>query len=450
MRPFDIQQRVLLCQHCSAPNPVPIVGGQQFCGNCGAPEHYEARRPAGPWAGAPTTDEGTRLAQLRAQDGQSLKIPESLLHLVADSGFAAAKVQEAWMVYQATRIEVKTTRSPDAAERLYVLTLLGNNHLSTSGEELRRRGLLETSLETLYLPRHQQALRATLAMASAKEGDRRSAEAWLEPCDPRALDLESDSAYRMARAYLDTVAGDYPRVLAVLGREDDEIPIADARDPTCAVLRANALERMSDLEGAVRALSTRMGKEGPGGRMAMERTIESHRQLALCPSSMPRALEAHVEQAASVAMASQGGGAGKLMLGLGALFIVGSLIYGVVGTLAGWSDVAEDALAFSFGGVLTAAIGGGMFWSGHKAAYLRRHGLRARGVVKGIQRTGTEINDVPVMEVTVTVMRDGLPPYEASFRQLMEAQLQAQLLPGVELPLRVHPSKPSEIMLEII
>jgi hypothetical protein len=132
-----------------------------------------------------------------------------------------------------------------------------------------------------------------LATAAAKDGDLHAAEQWLAPCDPFASDIEADSAYRQARAYLDTVRHDYRAVIEILGGRDDEIPIIDARDAVCAVLRANAHERLGDTQAAVAALRARMGNESAQGRMAMEQFIAKNAEFSLCPLSMPEAVRGH-------------------------------------------------------------------------------------------------------------------------------------------------------------
>ena len=43
-------------------------------------------------------------------------------------------------------------------------------------------------------------------------------------CDPNSDDLQTDSAYRISRAYLDTARGDFQRVLQILGGNEQEVP----------------------------------------------------------------------------------------------------------------------------------------------------------------------------------------------------------------------------------
>ncbi len=471
---FTAEIRVLLCEACGAPLEAPVGGGAIHCTYCRVQNQVSTRdeRPTlGMPAVAAPIDEAERMRRLRSQDHQPLVPPAGILYLLAGSTFDPAKVEEASHVYQATRKEVRATSSPDAAERLYFLTLVANNYYGQANDPERRRAILETSLDTLFLPRHKQVLRCELARAAAKEGDAAAAERWISPCNPRSDDLQSDSAFRLARSYIDTCRHDWRAVIAVLGGEDEAVPIDDSRDAICAVLRANALERAGDVPAAIRALATRMGRESAEGRHAIEAFVRSAPELALCPVSLPQALAQHSAVAAKAAEAGAGGGIGTIFFFVG----IGILGLGVVMGLAGFVPIVVAGFSFTHDvgallGVLGGAVGagvvmaigplimGGVFTAvGHvlrkgakNASFLRQHGVRARGRVLGMEPTGTTINDVPMMRVRVTVLRDDAAPYESAFSQLMQPHVAAHLAIGREVPLRVHPTKPDEIMLEML
>lgn len=466
---FTAEIRVLLCESCGAPLEAPIGGGPIHCSYCRAQNVLSTRdeRPTLGMPAVPTPiDEGERMQRLRSQDGRPLVPPQSLTYLLRGSSFDPSKVQEGFLVYQATRKELKATHSPDAAERLYFLTLIANNYLVEQKDDARRRALLETSLDSLFLPRHKQVIRCLLATAAAKEGDAVAAERWIAPCDARSDDLESDSAWRVCRAYIDTARHDFRAVLAVLGAVDEQVPIADSRDPIAAVLRANALERSGDVAAAVTALRARMQNESAVGRMVIEEFVKLNPQLQLCPQSLPAATQGHTQQAAKVAASGAGGGVGTMLMVIGAGLLV--LALGIAVSVIGSAVVFElgsgqftaGPILSALGAGLGAALGPGIaglimtplglaLRNGAKeAAYLREHGVSARGVVRGIAPTGTRINNVPLMKVSVTVMRDGAAPYEASFKQLMDQGTMVQMQPGAQVPLRVHPQKPDKILLE--
>ena len=58
------------------------------------------------------------------------------------------------------------------------------------------------------------------------------------------------------------------------------------------------------------------------------------------------------------------------------------------------------------------------------------------------------INNVTMLRVEIEVMHPSLPPYATSFDQLYDHSMASALAPGNIVPLRVHPEKPSEIILE--
>ena len=466
---YTTEVRILLCESCGAPLEVGADGGVVACSYCRVQNHVLRRNPDGfaiP-APSPPVDENERLRRLRMQDGKPMVPPASLQSLMGPAGLAEAKVNEAFHVFQATRKEVVATHSPEAAERLYFLSLMLNTHLTMAKDEARRRALLETTLETVFLPRHIQVIRCLLATASAKERDLSSADKWLKPCDPRSDDLEADSSYRIAYAFVETVRGDLSKVLHMLGARDDAYPFADAWDPTSAVLRANALERMGQLDAAVQALRDRMSREGFAGRATMEKIVNAHPEMALCPQSFQLAHQGHVQVAAKKAESSGGGMIGAIFYWVGMALTIGGILLGigiaVVIVGAAWfaDESIEEALAVgAFAGGITMvsmlpigipfAFIGRMFRNKAKqAAWLRVNGISAHGTIRGHTATGTRINGVPVVRVEVEVMHPSQAPYTASFDQLLSSELSAQLTPGNQVALRVHPQHPRQIMLEL-
>lgn len=464
---YTTEIRVLLCDGCGAPIEATPQGGQVACAYCRA-QNQVRLRPKESALAPPrlTMSDEERWRLLRMQDGKPMIAPPALASLIQGAGLHPAKVDEAFHIYQMTKREVQTTHSPEAAERLYFLTLVLNTHLGMLHDDSRRRAILETSLETVELPRHQQVLRCLLATAAAKEGDLASAERWIAPCDTRSQDLEADSAWRCARVFLDTARGDFHAVLHVLGTVDDQVPIADAWDPTAAVFRANALERLGNVEGAVSALRQRMQKESQSGRATMQKIIEGHPQLGLCPQSFALALQGHSHVAAKQAARTADGGIGTIffwvgilvtVLGLGIALVVGAGVAipmytsgqglgAVLGSLGTVFIVVISILPF---GLIFGGIGYVFRKKAQRAAWLRVNGIPAQGTVRGYEGTGTRINNVPVVRVSVQVSHPQLPPYVASFTQLLTSDLAPHLNPGTVVSVRVNPQDPNEIILEL-
>lgn len=466
---FTAEIRVLLCEACGAPLEAPVAGGQFACTYCRA-MNMVSTRDERPTLGMPAMpvpiDENERLRRLRMQDGRPLMPPPSIQHLFPNGAVEPWRVQEVFTVFQQTRKEVKATHSPEAAERLYFITLVVSNHLSQENDPGRLRALLETSLDTLELPRHKQMLRGMLARNAVREGDLMAAERWIGPCDPRSDDLESDSAFRLARSFIDTAKGDFRSVLGWVGAVDDQVPVADSMDASVAVLRANALEKTGDLDGAVRALRDRMGKSSASGRMAIEKFVALSPQLQLCPQSLPAATRGHAQVASQHMASATGGGVGIFMMILGGFLLVLGMGVGLaVSGLGGVLTSADPRIGLSalpgliggglggclgpgLGGLITGGIGFALWKNGRDAAFLRLHGLPARGTVLNLQATGTRINHVPVVRIHLRVEREGAPPYEAYAKQLLDMNARAQLVPGAVVPLRVHPQKPDKIAIE--
>jgi hypothetical protein len=137
-----------------------------------------------------------------------------------------------------------------------------------------------------------------------------------------------------------------------------------------------------------------------------------------------------------------------VVMGGGALLL--GVVLAVVLPASGIFDRLPMLIGPGIAGFVMIPLGLKLRNAARDAEFMRRHGIMARGVVVGLKSTGTKINGVPLMEVQVTVMRQDAQPYPASFRQLMPAQLSAQIKPGVELPIRVHPQKPEQVMLELL
>jgi hypothetical protein len=466
---YTTQIRVLLCEHCGAPIQVAPEGGYVACTFCNAQNQITQRREfAVPPPSAPI-DENERLRRLRMQDGKPIAAPPALGHLIAGGVIAQQKVQEAFHIYQQTRGELDKTSSPDAAERLYFLTMALNTHLATEGDHGRRRALLETSLETLTLPRHVQVVRCLLSGASAKEGDLGSAEEWIRPCNPTSDDIEADSAYRVARALLDTHHERFDAVLGLLGTQDDVYPIADNWDPTVALLRANALERLGDVNGAATALRARMDGESSAGRIAMAQIRDINLvELGLCPQSYPIARQSYDEAAAAKAARASGGTIGTiffyvglgicvfgvlLALGLSLPFILGGF---ATGQGAGEAVGVGVGLFSGFLGLVTTVPLGAIFAvvgyvfrkKAQKASWLRLNGFSARAKVRSCTPTNMRVNDVPVMRIEVEVMHPQHAPYVTSFQQTLSGDLSRLLATGNLIPIRVHPTDPQQVVIE--
>jgi hypothetical protein len=309
---FSPRQRVLPCDSCTAPITVPIEGGEAHCPRCRtallAPPRPDTTVPR-----SSSGDEAQRRERLRAQDGRPTLPPVGLEQMVSGGGVPAHKIQEATLIWAATRKQLASQPADvAAAERLVWLTAVLVNTLLASNDEAGIRALAEGALEVLMLPRHRQTMRTRLSRMAARAGDVDGAQKWLAGCDPASEDLEMDSAYRLSQAFVDTAQRNPDGVLAALGDSEQDVPIEDTMDALAAVLRANAWEQRGDVPRAKQLLA-RFMTSGGGLSNAVESIVAAlPPQWQVCAQSMQSARSVVREQVGARAA----GGTGGEMIGL--------------------------------------------------------------------------------------------------------------------------------------
>ena len=454
---FSFQLRILLCTHCGAPLEASPAGGQIPCRYCRAVNQLSVRddRPALAPSQAPISEQ-ERINRLRAQDGKPLLPPPSLQALVPNGQLPAWKVQEALAVWQATRQELRVTANFEAAERLLFLTMVLSQHFMEQTDRLRQRAMLESALEAFTLPRHRQVMRRYLCRSACRLGDLQAAEQWLAPCDRQSDDLETDSEYRYSRAFIDTAKGDWNAVLRTLGGRFEDVPIQDAMDAVCSVLRANAWERLGHMQAAVGLLQQAMVTQGASGRQTISKVIAINAGMRLCEQSYPAAEGQHAIVAGKIAAASVSGGIHKPFFVIGILCFAASVVCIFLMLTDLIFDVPSGA-AFGCGIALTTLLPMGLIFGGigytlgkaaARAERLRVHGIMGTGQVLGAQPTGMSINNVPQMAIRLQILLQGRPPYEATTKMLMSAGFAHALTPGASVTVRVDPDQLSDVLIE--
>ncbi len=236
-----------------------------------------------------TQTEAARLEKLREQDGRPLLPPKALRPLLSGSTIRPGQEQAAHQMFQKCVTDLRSAPNEESERCLYFLSLVFSNYYGIKQEFRRMRALLESALEASRSPRHQQVILAMLSRTAARLGEMQAADAWLALCDPKSEDLVADSAYRLARALLATKRENYHDVLETLGRAE-EVPTSDENDAACAVLRANALERLEGVDAGARELA-RQASRSLNSWLIMLRNRDSNRDagIELCPQSFPRA-----------------------------------------------------------------------------------------------------------------------------------------------------------------
>ena len=444
MSTFNAQLRVLLCPQCGAPVEVSPAGGVAPCRFCGAQAQIAQRDESLDQVLRPQRQplpEGERLARLRQQAGKPLIPPGNIQHLFTGGEIPAWKLNEALGVWQAARVESQATGRPDAGEAVYFLAMALSGMFGDQKDAPRQRAVLESSLEALRLPRHRQALRCMLSRLASRSGDPQAAEHWLGPCDPASDDIEMDTPYRYSRAVIATARQDWQGVVQVLGRSTNDVPMLQAVETTCVAFRANALEKLGDVQGATAVLSQHMS--GRADRTALlEKTFLYWEPFALCSASRGTALAVRTEQKAATASRRSGGSVGTIFAVLGVVMgLVGAglLIASLVGSMATprhssskgshaapapTPSAASLALNIPGGtlllmGLIFSAVGIPLHRSAARAKRLALTGEKATAQVMGIQPTGVAINNVPQYAITLLVQRaGGAPPYQARVKML--------------------------------
>ncbi len=364
--------------------------------------------------------------------------PEGFQQLVVDSQIPPHRMQEAQLVWSATRKGLLANPADlGAADRLVWLTVLMRNSL-IGADETRVRALLEGALEGLMLPRHRQGMRCHLARGAVRENDFASAEQWLAGCDPHNDDLAADSAFRVSVAFLATARNQPQAVLSVLGGRFEDVPIDDSLDAVATVLRANAWEKQGQVDTARAVLAAFMGRGG--GANAVESVVRSSPgSWQLCAQSLSGAQQ-QVRKVVATRASSGTSLFGWVFLISGFIPLIILLVLVATG---GFELPMLFMLLFP---ILFGGIGLGSIRTAARAKEIATNGLRGRGRILGVSPTGASINRVPLMRFELEITVEGRPPVRASATKLMHPQ---GGLVGAEVGVIWHPKYPAVAVMEI-
>ncbi len=265
------------------------MGGSVKCEFCQTP-HLVLRRDEtadiaeAKRAGATEISEAERFHKLRLQDFQPSVLPPDLAGYMLGNIFDRSHTKTALADWVATRKRLQTGASFATAQRLFHLTML----LAPALEDRHKRALLESAAEVLPDRGHRHRIRCRLAQLAALAGEGQAAYLWLEPCNPRPVDLREDTVYRIAVGYLATAAKAFDKVLVLLDDRADQVPIADEHELEASLLRINALERSGRTPEAMQQLRALL--YGDTRNIAAARDLLSdNRSLDLCRSTYPQA-----------------------------------------------------------------------------------------------------------------------------------------------------------------
>ncbi|HEX6310976.1 MAG TPA: DUF3592 domain-containing protein [Acidimicrobiia bacterium] len=82
------------------------------------------------------------------------------------------------------------------------------------------------------------------------------------------------------------------------------------------------------------------------------------------------------------------------------------------------------------------------------AANAAANGIDATATIAGIRQQTAMVNYQPVVEVDLTVMPDGLPPYPATVKQVVPQLQPAQARVGATVRVKVDPDDPASVWID--
>jgi hypothetical protein len=89
-----------------------------------------------------------------------------------------------------------------------------------------------------------------------------------------------------------------------------------------------------------------------------------------------------------------------------------------------------------------------MLAQGAAAATVAQTGMPAAATVVALREGFGEINFQPIVEIDMTVLAPGRPPYPVTMRQAMPIQMVAAMRPGANLNVKVDPANPATVWID--
>jgi hypothetical protein len=82
------------------------------------------------------------------------------------------------------------------------------------------------------------------------------------------------------------------------------------------------------------------------------------------------------------------------------------------------------------------------------AANAATTGVDATATIVAIRQSGGMVNFQPMIEVDLTVLPDGLPPYPVTVKQVIPQVQLAQAQPGAGVHVKVDPNNPASVWID--
>lgn len=379
--------------------------------------------------------------------------PLDLAHLFVGQRVVAsaeAQARSRWQHLRAALLQGDTS----GAEAFFVLSLGLSELCFERSDVAGQRAVVDSAMHVLQSPHHKQVLRAQVARSALRAGDAQSAEAWLALCDVHSEDLLADTAYRFARAYIDTARGDSTSVIRVLGSGAD-VPFSDAFAAECTVLCAHAWERTGQIAVAVDALIAAPRGLGPLTQERMQRFIDRHAQWQLCRASAPEARNRGSKMDPTPPEGSTVGTTILAVLGIYSLLwavsgvVVPIVLFAVVGDL---EDLGGFGLSVVSGGAiaLVMLLVIGPVRRNRRRQALRRGGELRNALIVDSRLLGTDGDGDSVIALQLLITSLDHPAYYATEKTAVQTTMLSNFERGKMLLARVQPNNPTELVLEVL
>ena len=78
-----------------------------------------------------------------------------------------------------------------------------------------------------------------------------------------------------------------------------------------------------------------------------------------------------------------------------------------------------------------------------------QNGISAKAKIVSVRQTGMMVNNQPQIEFDLDVQQPGGAPYRAQAKAIIPLVHIPQFQPGVDVPVKIHPSDPMQVALDI-
>ena len=83
-----------------------------------------------------------------------------------------------------------------------------------------------------------------------------------------------------------------------------------------------------------------------------------------------------------------------------------------------------------------------------RIAFLFQNGIQGTAILKGIEQTGVEINNIPQFRMRLEITLPDRPPYEVIHKECLNVFVTSSIKKDMKINIYVHPAKPKSIFLD--